>query len=456
MNRAVPKPFGLQDKIGYALGDLGCNLCFQLVASYMFLFYTQCIGLSTSDWAWIIIISKVWDAVNDIIIGRLVDSFQIGKKSKFKPWITIGAVGLVAFTIMIFVPIFQWSKFGKIAWCLASYCLWSVSYTLVNVPYGSLHSVITSNPQERTTLSTFRSIGAGTAMIFVFLLPKIVYKDNLLSANAVFGAAVVVSLVTVIFIFAMKGMVVERVQRENEKEITSFLSPLKSFFKNRAMIAITVATIASVIFFSSAATMNNLIFQFYFGDAGKSSLAMIASYGSYLVLMPLAGRIVSKFGKKNFLSFACAFGCVAGIMLLLCPIPRNATGIAIYIGGLLAVNLGQSVYQIIVWAIVADCIEVSYRKSGKREEGSLYAIYSFFRKFSQGIGSAVTALALGAIGYVETASSQTDVVARNIKNLYIAFMVVGLAIMFAAMKFVYNIDSNQERAFLENSMKEEA
>lgn len=72
MNRAVPKPFGLQDKIGYALGDLGCNLCFQLVASYMFLFYTQCIGLSTSDWAWIIIISKVWDAVNDIIIGRLV------------------------------------------------------------------------------------------------------------------------------------------------------------------------------------------------------------------------------------------------------------------------------------------------------------------------------------------------------------------------------------------------
>lgn len=136
MNRAVPKPFGLQDKIGYALGDLGCNLCFQLVASYMFLFYTQCIGLSTSDWAWIIIISKVWDAVNDIIIGRLVDSFQIGKKSKFKPWITIGAVGLVAFTIMIFVPIFQWSKFGKIAWCLASYCLWSVSYSFRNYSIG--------------------------------------------------------------------------------------------------------------------------------------------------------------------------------------------------------------------------------------------------------------------------------------------------------------------------------
>lgn len=79
------RPFGARDKIGYAMGDLGCNLSFQLISSYMFLFYTQCIGLTTTNWAWIIVVSKIWDAVNDIIIGGMVDRHRLSKKSKFMP-----------------------------------------------------------------------------------------------------------------------------------------------------------------------------------------------------------------------------------------------------------------------------------------------------------------------------------------------------------------------------------
>lgn len=74
------RPFGARDKIGYAMGDLGCNLSFQLISSYMFLFYTQCIGLTTTNWAWIIVVSKIWDAVNDIIIGGMVDRHRLSKK----------------------------------------------------------------------------------------------------------------------------------------------------------------------------------------------------------------------------------------------------------------------------------------------------------------------------------------------------------------------------------------
>ena len=138
----------MRDKIGYALGDLGCGLSFSLVSNYMFLFYTQIIGLESEHWAWIIFVSKAWDAVNDILIGNMVDRKRISKKSKFMPWILIGAVGLVVLTVMIFTPV-QFSQGGKIAWCLVTYCLWSVAYTLVNVPYGSLHSIITDNPRER-------------------------------------------------------------------------------------------------------------------------------------------------------------------------------------------------------------------------------------------------------------------------------------------------------------------
>ena len=96
------RPFSARDKWGYAFGDLGCGLSFSLVSTYMLLFYTQYIGLETQDWEWIIVVSKAWDAINDILIGNMVDRRRISKKSKFTPWILIGAVGLVFLTVMIF------------------------------------------------------------------------------------------------------------------------------------------------------------------------------------------------------------------------------------------------------------------------------------------------------------------------------------------------------------------
>jgi len=105
MDKKSIRPFGITDKLGYAFGDFGCNLSFSLISNYMFLFYTQCIGLTTSHWAWIIIVSKIWDAVNDVLIGTLVDSVRIGKKSRFKPYISIGSFGIVILTVLIFAPV---------------------------------------------------------------------------------------------------------------------------------------------------------------------------------------------------------------------------------------------------------------------------------------------------------------------------------------------------------------
>lgn len=440
------RPFGMRDKIGYAFGDMGCNFSFQLVSSYMYLFYTQCIGLSAAHWAWIIIVSKVWDAVNDIIIGNMVDRTHIGKgKSKFMPWIFIGSILLVVFSIMIFTPVSSFPQIGKILWCLISYCLWSVAYTMINVPYGSLHSVITEDPKQRTTLSTFRSIGAALPVVLIMLLPKIVYKDNILSENRVFIVTVVFSFLAFFAFVGLRKMVTERVVREQKAEKVSYISTVKSFFTNRAMLGITVATVAVVIFYNSSMSVNNLVFQFYFNDAGKSALAMIASYIPLVAFMPFASNIVAKIGKKKLLTISGLVSVIAGIVMLFLPITPDTKGIVLYVVGLMFVNTGCCVFQIIVWAIVADCIEDSYRKKGVREEGSLYALYSFFRKLSQGIGSALVALSLRQVGYIETSAVQTAEASENIKTLYIVLLVIGLAIMTASMKFIYNISFADEQ-----------
>ncbi len=441
------RPFGMRDKIGYAFGDMGCNFSFQLVSSYMYLFYTQCIGLSAKHWAWIIVISKVWDAINDILIGNMVDRTHISKKSKFMPWISIGSIGLVVFSIMIFTPVTDFSNTAKILWCLISYCLWSVAYTMINVPYGSLHSVITDDPKQRTTLSTFRSIGAALPTVLVMLLPKLVYEDNVLSANRLFIVSAVFSVAAFFTFFALRKMVTERVIRTDKVEKVSYISTVKSFFSNRAMMGITIATVAVVIFYNSSMSVNNLVFQFYFNDAEKSSLAMIASYLPLVAFMPFASNISAKIGKKKLLSVSGLVSVISGILMLVLPITPDIKGIVIYVIGLMFVNTGCCVFQIIVWAMVADCIEDSYRKKGIREEGSLYALYSFFRKLSQGVGSAIVALALSAVGYVENAVVQTASVAKNIKNLYIVLLIIGLLIMTLAMKFIYNIGLKEEQEF---------
>lgn len=443
-----PRPFGIRDEIGYAFGDLGCNLSFQLISTYMYLFYTQCIGISAEHWAWIIIVSKIWDAVNDVLIGRLVDSKRIGTKSKFIPWILIGGISLVALTVLVFAPIQRLPQIAKIIWCLASYCLWSVAYTLVNVPYGSLHSVLTENPKQRTTLSTFRSIGAGIGVVFCMLLPYIVYdSENQLSASRMFLVAIGFSLMALVFFFLLSRMVTERVTRVETHEKVNYLSTVKSFFTNRAMLGITIATVAIVIFYNSSMSVNNLVFQFYFNDAKKSALAMLASYVPLVALMPFASGIVSKIGKKKFICVSGLISAITGILMLFLPITPDKKGMILYVGGLMLVNIGCCVFQIIVWAIVADCIEKSYREKGVREEGSLYAIYSFFRKLAQGIGSALVALSLGTVGYVENAAVQTAEAGAGIKNLYIILLVVGLAVMTLSMQFIYNIGFKEEQAF---------
>ena len=455
------RPFGWQDKLGYAMGDMGCGFSFQLVATFMQLFYLQYIGVSPESYAVIIIISKVFDAINDIVIGNLVDTKKIGKKSKYMPWILLGGVALVFFNVTIFFPVKTLPYLAKCAWCLVSYCLWSIAYTMVNVPYGSLHSVITDDPQQRVSLSTFRSIGASLpAIVIMMVLPGIVYSKTTNSAGeeiqnlkgeTLLPVAVVLSVIALAVLWGTTRLVKERVHHETDASATGFgamMSSVKSFFTNRAMVGATIATVASVALFNSTMSLNNMVFQYFFRDADKVGIAMVGSYAPMIVFMIFVGKLTAKFGKKNVIVSTMLVGAISGIISIFVPISADMTGMIIYIVCLMGLNLGNAVFQISVWAIVADCIEMSYRKTGKSEEGSLYALYSFFRKLAQGIGQAVVSMGLVAIGFKEGENAvQNADFGDNVKTLYFIVLAVGSLIAFLSMKFIYNIGKKEEAEF---------
>lgn len=442
------RPFGNRDRFGYALGDTACNLTFSLIGGYMMLFYTQCVGLKTTDWAWIIVVSKVWDAINDVLIGNMVDRTRISKKSKFMPWLFIGSLGTIVFTTMVFAPVTSFSYTGKVAWCLASYCLWSVTYTMVNVPYGSLHSVITEVPRERTSLSTFRSIGAAIGGAFVMALPTFVYTDNALDSNKLFVVAIAFSILAFLVICGMRKLVTERVEYDATPDKINYFATLKSFFTNRAMVGATLASVASVVFYASSVSVVNLVFQYFFNDAGKTTIATVASYAPMALVLPFTGAIVAKIGKRNFIALSGLLSAIACAAMFFLNITPDSKGMVIWIVGLMFANVGNAVFSVVIWAVVADCIEMSFIKTGKHEEGSLYAVYSFFRKLAQGIGQALVAFALGTIGFVEGENAiQPQQFCDNIKNLYIVFLTAGTVIMVLCMRFIYNITKEKEQNF---------
>ncbi len=459
MEKTKIRPFGWQDKLGYAMGDMGCGFSFQLVSTFMQLFYLQYIGIKATDYAVIILISKIFDAINDVVIGNLVDTKRIGKKSKYMPWIIAGGLILVVFNVMLFAPITTFPYAAKYAWCLIAYCLWSIAYTMVNVPYGSLHSVITSDPQEKVSLSTFRSVGAALpAIVIMIILPGIVYDKTLnaegvevetLKGATLLPVALVMSIVAFATLWGTTKLVKERVHREDDGQNTTgvkaFFSAFRSFFTNRAMVGATIASVASVALFNSTMALNNMVFQYFFQDTSKVGVAMVGSYAPMIVFMALLGKLTSKYGKKKVIVTCMLIGAISGVVSLFVPMSADMTGMLLYIVCLMGLNVGNAVFQISVWAIVADCIEISYRKTGKSEEGSLYALYSFFRKLAQGIGQAVVSLGLVAIGFVEGDNAvQSADFGDKVKNLYFIVLALGSLIAFLSMAFIYNIGKKEE------------
>ena len=199
-----------------------------------------------------------------------------------------------------------------------------------------------------------------------------------------------------------------------------------------------------------------MVFQYFFRDTGKVGIAMVGSYAPMIVFMAIIGKITAKFGKKNVIVTCMLIGAISGAVSLFVPLTPDTKGMLLYIVCLMGLNVGNAVFQISVWAIVADCIEVSYRKTGKSEEGSLYALYSFFRKLAQGIGQAVVSWGLVAIGFVEGDNAvQTADFGDKVKSLYFIVLAAGSLIAFLSMAFIYNIGRKEEKELAAASAEKE-
>ncbi|MBE6918064.1 MAG: MFS transporter [Ruminococcaceae bacterium] len=461
------RKFGIRDCLAYAAGDLGCNMSFSLKGTVQ-TFWLAYMMLETGLLSALLLIVQIWDAVNDPIIGSMIDADRRQyKHGKFKTYIFIGAVGLTVAGAAVFLPFPNASVVVKACLFIVGYVIWDACYTVANVPYGSMLSLVTEDAGERSQLSTWRSVGSMIGnMLPMVLLPMLIWEkvvdangnpvlnpetgvqQEILLGDRVFWAALIMGVFGLLFFLFMLKNITIRVDENTVKtseggEKFNVFRAFGNFMKNRAALGATVAAMAMFLGMNSASTANTIMFATYFGMAKYSGIVQLIGFLPMFIFMPFIKKLVNKHGKKECAAVGALVSLIGGVLMFVFPmIPNKMIAMVVYVLDLCVFGIGMGVYTCVSWAFMADAIDYNEWKFGTREEGTVYSLHSFFRKLAQGVGPSVVLLIMGALGYVSDLGPEGQSLATSYNMCWLVaalYCFSGVA-MFIAIKYIYNID----------------
>ncbi|MBR5233721.1 MAG: MFS transporter [Clostridia bacterium] len=477
------RPFGKRDLIAYAAGDFGCNMSFALkgtVQTFWLVFMMMETGLLSA----LLLLVQIWDAVNDPLIGTMIDNDKRNyKMGKFKTYIFIGACGLLVAGAAVFLPFPNASVVVKAILFVLGYILWDAFYTVANVPYGSMLSIITHDSGERAQLSTWRSIGSMFGNIVpMVILPMLIWEKvtydgtgdyhtnpvtgeaykigdavldpltgqqfETLLGNRVFWAALIMGVFGfVAFMFMIKNITIRVDENsvktnENGGKFNVFKA-FSNFMKNRPAVGATVAAMGMFLGMQSATTANTIMFATYFNKASMSGVVQMIGFAPMVLFLPFIKKLVNKYGKKETSVVGTIVSVIGSLVMLIFPMIENRNiALIVYLIGLVGFGLGMGVYTCVSWALMGDAIDYNEWKFGTREEGVVYSLHSFFRKLAQGIGPSIVLLIMGVLGY----QSELGTIGQSFETSHnMCWLVAGLYLFSAVLQFIgiaviYNLD----------------
>ena len=441
------RKFGMLDKLSYAAGDFGCNMSFALKGT-LTIYWTQFMGVNQLGMAGLLLLVQIWDAINDPVIGSMVDADRRHyKRNKFLAYINVGAIGLTVAGACCFLPFPGMPELVKTILFVAGYVIWDAFYTVANVPYGSMMSLITDDPVQRSQLSTFRSAGSMIAnLVTGSLLPVLIYDaSNTLLGERVFWIALIMGGIGLLFFQFMIRTTVIRVDTEVKtgEEMPKFnvVKAMGAFIRNRAAVGASLAGMSGFIGMYGAQTAVTVMFQSYFKNARISGVVGMLSMFGVFIFMPFATTITKKIGKKEFCTIGSIIACVAYILMFALPITPDGKGMALYVLCQVIAMIGNGYSSCVTWALIADAIDYEEWKLGTRNEGTTYALYSFFRKVAQGLGPSLGLVAATAVGYnAILGPDQPAQIATNLRYLVPGMYLVGTVLALVAYGLIYNVD----------------
>lgn len=427
--------------ICYGLGDLASQFIWTFVGSYLTIFYTDIVGFAPIVVSGIMLIARVWDAINDPMMGSIAENTR-SKFGRFRPYIAFGCPFLAVFAVMTFID--MGNGIGGVLFSAIIYIIAGMLYTLVNIPYSSLAAVMTEDPKQRSLIGTSRSIGMNVGMIIVnscsagLALYFSGSGAEVATGHGYMMTAIVYSIIAIPLFLIVFFTSKEVIMPEKEMKKLSLAETLGGMVKNRYLMVIFVVSTIQMVAFMGRISITTYYVIYCLGAFSLIALIMtIPSIGGIigsLVVAPLANR----FGKKKILALT-LLGQGIGLFIVYFAPFTNMTQIMVghWIYGIF--NCGFPVCL----AMVADCVDFWEEKTGVRQDGSYYATYGLSTKLGNAIGSAVGVLLISAFGYVAGSMEQTSTALSGI-NLTVNLIPAILLVVAAVLVWVLWDKSDEE------------
>lgn len=439
------KKFGVKDQVAYALGDTGGSFVNLFVDAYFMVFCTYVLKISPIFMGNLFLIARLWDAINDPMMGSLPDRFKIGKSGdRFKPYIKIFMLPLAISGILCFTDVSGFSSLWKHVWVCFAYIMYGMCYTGTSMPYGSLASVVSADPVERTKLSRARSVGGMIVGIALAVVPQFIWTKNADGTQSpvpqgFFILSIVFGIGCLISYCGLLAGTTERVKYESGGNNYNYKRVLKGVLKNRPLIGAMVATIGSLISITGSSQFGSFMWKEYYNQPQMVTYVTLLTMPIMLILFPIVPPLVKKFGKRNTILAPAIIGLGVSIFLFLVPIANPWVFFVLNI----VATFGNSMFAMLVWALVTDCLDYQEYVTGERADGSVYSIFTFARKLGSTIASTVASYALGWIGYNTALTTQTAEISNRIRMLYTAIPVVTGILMVVGLGLIFNLKKEE-------------
>ncbi len=435
--------------VGYALGDLGGCMTFALMGAMVTRYYTNVLKVDTFVLAILLAVWNIWDAVNDPMMGALMDKMFAKKQhpqGKFRPWL-LRATPLLAITSIVFWTVPTFFE-GTAMICVLFICkiLYEGCYTMFNIPMGALLSAMANTDEERAALSSARgfggTIGNMIPMILFPILLQIFGDSNSVGYSA---GATVCALLGAVFCFLHYRWTMERNIVENTPEDAKSIKLtdiFQVFRKNRAFLALCIHGICICTNQYVSQTLGSYMYADVLGNIGMMSLASMLTMPIMFVTLIVSPKIAKKIGLENMIRIGLLLGCLSSFALfcmhMLFTVPALVHMIWVSVASAFS---SVSIYM--QWGLVGEAIDYNEYLTGKRTEGSIYGTFNLSRRIGQTIGNSAAVLMLGWIGYDTAVASaggvQTASVITGIKVLCVLLPAIFSLGSWAAFKFVWNI-----------------
>ena len=449
-----------KDYLGYAMIDTAGCFTFALVTTLLQKFYTDVFHLSPLFIMIMFVIARIWDGINDPIMGRIADTMKPAKSGRYLPWIKRVAFPFAAVGILMFV---RWPGLGESAsygktciYATITYVVYGMVYTALQIPYGSLATVVTTDDHERSKLSVWRSMGAALGSIPALALASFAYAKRLDEAgNPVIGengkvitdlqyrpvliGVIAIALVSMVMLFISFKLNRERVKTKPQpKEKGAGRKTVKVLLGNRAFVAISLASMLLLAGQMFTQSFYTYLFNDYFHANWMNLASQACTYSPMLIMMLILPKMAKNIGKREISVSGVTLAALANLALFFMRGISPDRLIWPFLGLCFISGCGLTVLVMQLWAMASDAIDDVYVRSGNRDDGTAYSYFAFFRKLGQVIAAVCVNGALLGMNYkYEKGAVQTLENLRHMYNLATLIPAVMFGVMAAILFFMF-------------------